>query len=185
MRMQPLTLSGSKAFDQMVGAARFLSPSLPNKSLRMRSVKLILVLIGCGVALLVAAALPPDANDPAGPSVAGSWTMGLLGVASLGAGLTLLRRGYLAARQAQGGGPLPLSTKLVLALAGVAALAMVAYQMLHTAHNPAAHSAVRVPGTMTKAEYMEQEQQEIQKRQSNDTPAPAPTAPLVPDPAGR
>ena len=55
----------------------------------MRSVKLILVLILFGVALIIAAVVPPDINGTAGSSALGSRVMGLLGVAYLVSGLVL------------------------------------------------------------------------------------------------
>ena len=79
----------------------------------MRSVKLILVLILFGVALIIAAVVPTDINGTAGSSALGSWAMGLLGFASLATGLWLLRKGYLASRQARGGGPLPNSSRVL------------------------------------------------------------------------
>ena len=146
----------------------------------MQSVKLILVLIIVGVALLIGAGMPADIHDPAASSAIGSWVMGLLGAVCLLAGLVLLRRGYLAARKAQGGAPLPTSSKVLLAVCGVAALTGLAFVVTQVRHNPESTQAARVPGVKTKADYIAQEQQEIQRRQANDQPAPAP-APKVPD----
>ena len=145
----------------------------------MRSVKLILVLILFGVALIVAAVVPPDINGTAGSSALGSWVMGLLGVASLATGLILLRKGYLAARQAQGGGPLPGSSKVLLAFCGAAALGAAVFFAWSISHDSPRRTTERTPGVMTKEDYVKQEQQEIRRRQGNDQPAPAPGVPQV------
>ena len=143
----------------------------------MPSVKLILVLIIVGVGLIVTALFPGDTNGTVEPTSLGSWVMGLLGVASLVAGLVLLRRGYLAARRAQGGGPMPIFAKIVLGLAGVMALAAIAFAVSHAMQRP----ATRTPGqprSTTKADAIEQEQREIRRRQEgSDKPASAPGLP--------
>lgn len=143
----------------------------------MRSVKLILVLILIGVALIVAALVPTDMNSTAGSSALGSWVMGLLGVASLVAGLALLRKGYLTARQAQGGGLLPNSSRMLLALCGAVALAAVVFFVLRVSHDSPSSTTARIPGVMTKDAYAKEEQREIKRRQGNDKPAPAPSGP--------
>lgn len=143
----------------------------------MRSVKLILVLILFGVALIIAAVVPTDINGTAGSSALGSRVMGLLGVASLVSGLVLLRKGYLAARQAQGGRPLPGSSKVLLAFCGAAVLGAVVFFGWRISDDSPSRSTAQIPGAMTKEDYVKQEQREIQRRQDNDRPAPAPAVP--------
>ena len=143
----------------------------------MRSVKLILVLIFFGVVLIVAAVFPPDMDVTTGSSALGSWVMGIFGVVSLCTGLALLRRGYLAARQAQGRGPLPASAKLALAFSGAIALAAITFALLHAIPGPESSSKTRSPAAMTKAQYVEQERQEIKRRQGNDKPSRSPDVP--------
>ena len=143
----------------------------------MRSVKLILVLILFGGALIVAAVVPPDNHGTAGSSALGSWVMGLLGVASLTTGLVLLRKGYFAARQAQGGGPLPGSSKVLFAFCGAAALGAVVFFEWHISHDSQSKTTAQIPGVMTKEDYVKEEQREIRRRQGNDQPAPAPSVP--------
>ena len=142
----------------------------------MRSVKLTLVLIIFGIALLVVAFVPGDTDGSAATSSLGSWGLGLLGAALLGGGLVLLRRGYQAARQAQGGGPMPVATKVLLVVVCVAALAAIAF--MATRDKPrASASALRTPGARTKANDIEEGQRENRKRQSaasTNGPAPAP-----------
>jgi len=143
----------------------------------MRSAKLILVLISFGVALIVAAVSPPDMNVTTGSSALGSWVMGIFGVVSLCTGLAFLRRGYLAARQARGRGPLPAFAKLALAFSGAIALAAITFALLHAIPGPESSSKTRSPTAITKAQYVEQEQQEIKRRQGNDKPARSPDVP--------
>lgn len=146
----------------------------------MRSVKLILVLILFGVALIIAAVVPTDINGTAGSSALGSWAMGLLGFAFLATGLWLLRKGYLASRQARGGGPLPNSSRVLLVFSGVVALAAVVFFVFRASHDSPSSTTARIPGVMTKEDYVEEEQREIKRRQGNERPAPAPSVPAQP-----
>ncbi len=142
----------------------------------MRSPKLILVLILFGLGLIVAAVVPSDEGSN-GLSTSGSWIAGLLGAASLAMGSVLLRRQYLAARLAQGGGPMPPFLKVVLIVCGLTLLAGVAYAVMEGRTSPRSAAQAHIPGTKTKADYMADEQAEIKRRQGGDKPAPAPGLP--------
>ena len=169
--------STTRELGRLLGADH---PPPLDRTVPMQSVKLILVLIIVGVALLVGAFMPADTHDPAASATLGSWVMGLIGAVCGFAGLALLRRGYSAARKAQGGAPLTTSAKVFLTGSGVAALAALAFIATELHRSPPSTQPARVPGVMTKADYIAQEQQEIKRRQDNDKPAPAP-APKVPD----
>ena len=144
----------------------------------MRSVKLILVLILFGAALIIGALMPADANSTAPSPSLGTWVMGLLGVAFLCAGVALLRRGYVEARAARGGGPLTASLKLLLTFSGVVALAVIVFAVSHVSPQAAKHSEqerARCPWpSRTTSSWSKGE---IKRRQGNDQPASAPGVP--------